>query len=118
MKTWQCVQNCGACCQLDPSDRPDLETYLSDADLALYFSLVGEDGWCIHFDAATRQCQIYDSRPNFCRVGVDTFEAMYGVSADEFNDFAIDCCHEQITGVYGGRSPERKRFNQAINNEL
>ncbi|MEO0521169.1 MAG: YkgJ family cysteine cluster protein, partial [Cyanobacteria bacterium P01_A01_bin.116] len=23
MATWQCVKNCGACCQLDPADRPD-----------------------------------------------------------------------------------------------
>lgn len=114
MATWQCVKQCGACCHLDPADRPDLESYLSEADLALYLSLVGEDGWCIHYDADTRECKIYEDRPGFCRVRPDTFEAMFGVSADEFEAFAIACCQQQIEGVYGDRSPEMSRFNRAV----
>lgn len=30
--------------------------------------MVGEDGWCIHFDTGGRRCRIYDTRPDFCRV--------------------------------------------------
>lgn len=114
MATWQCVQSCGACCHLDPAGRPDLNEYLSAEDLDLYLSLVGKDGWCVHFDRASRQCQIYPNRPRFCRVEPDTFQDMYGVTAEELNDFAIDCCRQQIDAVYGDRSLERHRFDRAV----
>ena len=114
MSTWCCVSNCGACCNLAPADRPNLNDYLSPEQLALYLSMVGEEGWCINFDRATRKCLIYEQRPDFCRVLPDTFEEMYGVDKEEFNDFAIDCCQQQIAGVYGNNSPEMKRYNQEI----
>ncbi|AFY68292.1 YkgJ family cysteine cluster protein [Geitlerinema sp. PCC 7407] len=114
MATWQCVKQCGACCHLDPADRPDLGEYLSSEELMLYLSMVGEDGWCINFDHNTRQCQIYDDRPRFCRVQPDIFQDMYGIEADEVNDFAIDCCRQQIEGVYGDRSLEMLRFDREI----
>jgi uncharacterized protein len=114
MATWQCVKNCGACCQLDPGDRPDLPEYLGGEELALYLSLVGEDGWCIHFNQITRECGVYKDRPNFCRVQPDTFSRMFGIEPEELNEFAIDCCREQIEGVYGDRSLESIRFEQAI----
>lgn len=114
MSTWCCVSNCGACCNLAPADRPNLNDYLSPEQLALYLSMVGEEGWCINFDRATRKCLIYEQRPDFCRVLPDTFEQMYGVDKEEFNDFAIDCCQQQIAGVYGNNSPEMKRYNQEI----
>lgn len=110
MANWMCIQGCGACCNLDPRDRPDLEDYLTPDDLALYLSLVGEDGWCIHYDSATRQCRIYDDRPSFCRVQPDTFEAMFGIAPEDLNDFAIACCQEQISGVYGEDSSEMASF--------
>ena len=114
MATWLCVKQCGACCHLDPTDRPDLEDYLSAADLELYLSMVGDDGWCINFDSRSRECRIYENRPSFCRVETTTFEAMFGVEPEELNDFAIDCCREQIEGVYGDRSLEMLRFDQAV----
>ncbi|MGB7083943.1 MAG: YkgJ family cysteine cluster protein [Phormidesmis sp.] len=117
MATWQCVKNCGACCQLDPADRPDLADYLSATELALYLSMVGDDGWCTHYDKTTRECRIYDERPSFCRVQSDTFKQLYGIAPDEVNDFAIECCEQQITGVYGNRSEEMARFYQAIDIE-
>ena len=80
----------------------------------LYLSMVGEDGWCINFDHNTRQCQIYDDRPRFCRVQPDIFQDMYGIEVDEVNDFAIDCCRQQIEGVYGDRSLEMLRFDREI----
>lgn len=112
MATWRCVKQCGACCHLDPAERPDLEQYLSPTELALYLSMVGEGGWCINFDRATRECRIYPDRPRFCRVKPDIFEEMYGVEPAEFEDFAIDCCQQQIAGVYGDRSLEMQRFNE------
>ncbi|HEY9623446.1 MAG TPA: YkgJ family cysteine cluster protein [Crinalium sp.] len=114
MATWLCVKQCGACCHLEPSDRPELDQYLSPDELALYLSMVGEDGWCINFDAETRECKIYDDRPRFCRVEASVFQDLYGIEADELNEFAIDCCRQQIEGVYGDRSLEMIRFDQAV----
>jgi uncharacterized protein len=114
MATWQCVKQCGACCNLDPRDRPELEEYLLPEQLAIYMSMVGEDGWCINLDRDTRSCSIYDARPSFCRVQADTFGAMFGIEPEELNDFAIDCCREQIEGVYGELSLEAIRFDREL----
>ena len=113
---WQCVNNCGACCNLTPEDRPDLAEYLSSEELKLYMSMVGEDGWCINYDRHSRKCRIYDERPRFCRVEPDNFAAMYRVEQEEFNEFAIACCQQQITGVYGRDSIELQRYDRAIDN--
>lgn len=110
MANWQCIQGCGACCHLNPSDRPDLADYLTPTELEHYLSLVGDDGWCIHYDADSRRCTIYETRPSFCRVQADTFVRMFGITPDELNDFAIDCCEQQIVGVYGNQSAELMRF--------
>jgi uncharacterized protein len=114
MATWQCVKKCGACCNLDPAERPDIEEYLSSTELELYLSMVGEGGWCVNFDQTTRECRIYANRPRFCRVELEIFQDMYGIEPEEFNDFAIDCCRQQIEGVYGDRSLEMLRFDQAV----
>jgi Fe-S-cluster containining protein len=114
MATWQCVKQCGACCHLDPLDRPDLEDYLSPDELAQYLSMVGEDGWCIHYNHDSRECSIYADRPRFCRVQADVFEDLYGVPPEELNDFAIACCQEQIEAVHGDRSLELLRFQRAV----
>lgn len=113
MATWQCVSNCGACCQLQPEDRPDLEDYLTPEELQTYLSMVGEDGWCIHFNPESRRCKVYDRRPQFCRVQPDTFQRMFGIESEDLNDFAIDCCQQQISSIYGDLSPEMERFNSA-----
>ena len=114
MATWRCVKQCGACCHLDPSDRPDLADYLSPEELQRYLSMVGEDGWCINFDAIERECRIYADRPRFCRVEPEIFQEMYGVELEDLSDFAIDCCRQQIEGVFGDRSLEMLRFDQAV----
>jgi hypothetical protein len=79
--------------------------------------MVGEGGWCVNYDRATRECRIYPDRPRFCRVKPDIFEDMYGVEPSEFEDFAIDCCQQQIAGVYGDRSLEMLRFNRELDIE-
>ena len=114
MATWRCVKECGACCHLDPADRPDLDLYLSPEELEEYLSLVGEDGWCIHFDHTHRECQVYANRPRFCRVQADIFQELYDVQPKDLNDFAIDCCRQQIEGVYGDLSLEMLRFDRAV----
>ncbi len=114
MAIWLCVKQCGACCHLDPTDRPELAEYLSSEELALYLSMVGEDGWCINFEKTNRECRIYPDRPRFCRVQPDIFYDLYGINPEELNDFAIDCCDQQIEGVYGDRSLEMIRFNQQV----
>jgi uncharacterized protein len=114
MATWQCVKSCGACCYLAPDERPDLEAYLTPDQLALYLSLVGSDGWCIHYDPGDRRCTIYPDRPDFCRVTASTFETMFAIPPEDLDEFAIDCCQEHIADIYGADSPEMDRFNQAV----
>ncbi|AFZ31337.1 protein of unknown function UPF0153 [Gloeocapsa sp. PCC 7428] len=114
MATWRCVKQCGACCNLDPAERPDIEDYLSPAELELYLSMVGADGWCINYNHVTRECRIYPNRPRFCRVEPAIFQDMYDILPEELDDFAIECCQQQISGVYGDRSLEMLRFEQAI----
>ena len=110
MATWQCVKNCGACCNLTLADRPDLADYLTPGQLETYKGMVGPDGWCIHYDGEQRLCKIYEQRPSFCRVQADTFEQMFDIDPADLNEFAIDCCKEQISGVYGSDSDEFERF--------
>jgi uncharacterized protein len=114
MPSWHCVKQCGACCKLTPEERPDLDQYLAPESLALYLSMVGPDGWCINFNQDQRNCNIYDDRPHFCRVQPDTFLEMFDVEADELDEFAIDCCREQIEDVYGDKSLEMLRFDREI----
>jgi Fe-S-cluster containining protein len=114
MANWKCITGCGACCHLDPSDRPDLDQYLTPEELEHYLSLVGKDGWCINYDPENRRCTIYETRPGFCRVHPEPFERMFGIQPDELNDFAIDCCEQQIEGVYGNQSEELERFVAAV----
>ncbi|NJO60705.1 MAG: YkgJ family cysteine cluster protein [Richelia sp. RM2_1_2] len=114
MATWQCVKQCGACCYLEPAERPDLEEYLSSQELAEYLSMVGEDGWCINYDHGQRECSIYAERPRFCRVEPEVFKDLFGIESEELNDFAIECCHQQIESIYGDRSLEMLRFDRAV----
>ncbi len=114
MKKWQCIKNCGACCNLEPNDRPDLEDYLTPELLKLYLSMVGENGWCINYNHHTRECNIYGDRPIFCRVTPETFSKMYHITSLEFNDFAIDCCHQQIEAIYGEKSQEINNYKEQV----
>jgi Fe-S-cluster containining protein len=114
MATWRCVKQCGACCHLDPTERPELDEFLSPEEVEIYLSLVGEDGWCINFDHTKRECKIYDDRPRFCRVQTDVFQELYGIEPEELNDFAIDCCLDHIQDMYGDRSLEMIRFNSEV----
>ncbi len=65
---WECISGCGACCRLDPGQRPEALEALSEEQRHAYLALVGADGWCIHYDTGGRRCRIYADRPDFCRV--------------------------------------------------
>ncbi|MGB3756460.1 MAG: YkgJ family cysteine cluster protein [Rivularia sp. (in: cyanobacteria)] len=117
MATWQCVKRCGACCYLEPAERPEIEEYLTPEELEKYLSMVGADGWCINYDHENRECSIYADRPRFCRVEPEVFKDLFDIEPEELNDFAIECCHQQIESVYGDRSFEMMRFDKAVNSE-
>ena len=108
---WTCIQQCGACCRLCPEERGEALAALSEEQQSVYLSMVGEDGWCIHYDSGGRRCTIYSERPDFCRVS--EMGSLFDVPADELDSFAIGCCRQQIRTTYGGRSDVMRRFNRA-----
>ncbi len=109
---WKCAHNCGACCRLAPTERVEALSVLDSTQTKKYLEMVGMDGWCIYYDKGKRECSIYEVRPDFCHV--KALSKLFDVPKKEENLFAIKCCREQIRSVYGGRSPEMKRFNRVI----
>lgn len=109
---WKCMNQCGACCRLAPEERPEALEALTDLQREVYLGMVAADGWCKHFDSGGRRCRIYDQRPDFCRVS--ELGAMFNVSSDEIDAFAICCCRQQIRSVYGGRSAELRKFERTL----
>lgn len=117
---WQCISGCGACCRLDPSERGEAIEALDAHQRELYLSMVGADGWCIHFDTGGRRCRIYDQRPDFCRV--ENLMSLFGspnqgeaaLEVQAANELAISCCKQQIRSEYGGRGRVMRRFLRAI----
>jgi|LauGreDrversion4_2_1035121.scaffolds.fasta_scaffold614537_1 hypothetical protein len=110
--TWRCISGCGSCCRLDPSEREEALEALNPEQQAQYLAMVGDDGWCIHYDTGSCSCRIYDERPSFCRV--QNLADLFDVPAEEANAFAIDCCRQQIRSEHGGRGMVMRRFEQAI----
>lgn len=141
MVHWRCISGCGACCRLDPSQRGEDLDCLDDEQRRTYLAMVGEDGWCIHYDTGARRCRIYATRPDFCRVenlvkffaappaspsgdlaaepAVLQGPALASANAEARLDptgeaLAIAACRTQIRAEYGGRGRVMKRFEQAI----
>lgn len=102
LRGWKCIERCGACCYLDPSRRPHVSSWLSVAETELYRSMVGADGWCVHFDQATRRCTQYESRPQFCSVqkSVRRWRAL-GLASSQLAPAARTACEGWIEEVYG-----------------
>lgn len=116
LSCWGCVSKCGACCYLAPSERPGVYDWLSSkSDRETYESMVGPDGWCVHFDRTSRTCTIYHDRPHFCRVdSTDWAEKLLGYGEAPSNKVgraARTACREWIGSVYGDRSDEIRRYN-------
>mmetsp|Transcript_21832 Transcript_21832/g.88912 ORF Transcript_21832/g.88912 Transcript_21832/m.88912 type:complete len:180 (-) Transcript_21832:1611-2150(-) len=115
---WKCVKNCGACCFLDPDFREPLEPILSTEDFALYMSMVGPDGWCIHFNKTTRTCGNYENRPMFCRVTKEQQAKIYGLSDEDGDLAAVESCMDHIQEVYGPESKEMRTYADAVGVDL
>jgi uncharacterized protein len=109
---WQCIGGCGACCRLDPSQRPEALEALSPEQRQTYLAMVGDDGWCIHYDSGGQRCRIYAERPDFCQVA--NLMPLFGSEAGTGDALAIGCCLQQIRSEYGGRSRVMKRFQRAL----
>ena len=112
MKSWSCIENCGACCYFDLTEREDLSRVLNTKDIALINSMTRNDGWCKHFDKANKKCMIYESRPHFCRVS--EFSKSFKGYLQNGDKFLIDCCTQHISSIYGRKSNQMKDFKKAV----
>ena len=112
MKSWTCIENCGACCKFDLNARSNLANKLNKEDIALINSMTDKDGWCKNLDRENKKCLIYETRPHFCRVSEfsNSFKG-YLKSGDKF---LIDCCKQHISSNYGYQSKEMKTFRIAV----
>ena len=112
MKSWSCIENCGACCKLDLTERSDLSTKLSSNDIDLINSMTSKDGWCKYLDKKTRNCRIYESRPNFCRV--NKFSTTFKEYKKNGDKFLIFCCTQHISSIFGKKSDQMRAFKTAV----
>ena len=112
MKSWSCVENCGACCKLDLTERVDLENKLTSNDIDLINSMMNKDGWCKYLDKDNKKCNIYETRPHFCRV--TEFSIGFKEYLKNGDKFLIDCCKQHITSIYGSKSDQMKNFKTVI----
>ena len=112
MKTWTCVENCGACCKFNLNERSDLSDKLKKEDIDLINSMIGKDGWCKHLDRENKKCLIYETRPHFCRV--NEFSTSFKGYWKYGDKFLIDCCKQHISSNYGYKSKEMKTFKMAV----
>ena len=112
MKSWKCIENCGACCKFELNDRTDLYDKLNEKDIALINSMTSKDGWCKYLDRENKKCLIYETRPHFCRV--NEFSIAFKGYLKSGDKFLIDCCKQHISSNYGYKSKEMKNFKRAI----
>ncbi|XP_021637939.2 uncharacterized protein LOC110633572 isoform X2 [Hevea brasiliensis] len=90
---WRCVEGCGACCKLakGPSFATPEEIFTDPSDIELYRSLMGPDGWCIHYDKSTRKCSIYPGLHS--SIPPYVFLSLYGIGKKKFNKEACRSTH-------------------------
>jgi len=112
MKSWTCIENCGACCKFNLEERIDLADKLNDQDIILINSMTDKDGWCKNLDRKNKKCLIYETRPHFCRV--TEFSTAFEGYLKSGDKFLIDCCKQHISSNYGNESKEMKSFKKAI----
>ena len=112
MKSWTCIENCGACCKFDLKGRSDLSGKLNKEDIDFINSMTAEDGWCKNLDRENKKCLIYETRPHFCRV--NEFSTAFKEYLKFGDKFLIDCCKQHISSNYGSDSKEMKKFKMAV----
>ena len=111
MKSWRCIENCGACCKFDLNSRTNLNGKLSIKDIKLIHSMTSRDGWCKYLDRTNKKCTIYENRPHFCRV--NNFSHLFREYLKHGDKFLIDCCKQHISSNYGKKSEVMKKFKYA-----
>ena len=112
MKSWTCIEKCGACCQIDLRYRKNLTEILDQKDIELIESMTRKDGWCKHLDKKNMKCKIYENRPFFCKVSV--FSKKFKGYKKNGDRFLINCCKDHISFIYGKKSNEMIRFKHEI----
>ena len=112
MKSWKCIENCGACCKFNLPERENLSEILTAKDISLINTMTDKDGWCKYLDKSNRKCMIYDSRPHFCRV--NEFSTSLKGYLKNGDKFLIECCTQHISSIYGGKSKQMKAFKTAV----
>ena len=112
MKSWKCIENCGACCKFNLDERSNIENKLNREDIDLINSMTDEDGWCKNLDRENRKCLIYETRPHFCRV--NEFSIAFKGYLKHGDKFLIDCCIQHISSNYGYKSIVMKNFKKAV----
>ncbi len=112
MKSWTCIEKCGACCKIDLKSRRSLSNFLTKEDIKLIESMTQKDGWCKFLDKKNMKCTIYKNRPFFCRV--DIFSHKFKEYKKRGDKFLIECCKDHISSVYGKESDEMNRFKREI----
>jgi len=114
MKSWSCIENCGACCKFDLEERDHIANKLTSEDITLINSMTDIDGWCKYLDKDNKKCLIYESRPHFCRV--NEFSIKFKEYMRYGDKFLIDCCKQHISSNYGKNSTQLKNFKKTIRN--
>ena len=110
MKSWTCIESCGACCKFDLDERENIYEILNEDDINLIKSMTNSDGWCKYFDKKNKKCSIYKNRPHFCRV--DAFSKNFEEYFIKGDEFLIKCCKQHIKSIYGKRSKQMNLFNE------
>ena len=112
MKSWTCIEKCGACCKFDLDNRNDIYKILRKEDIKLIKTMTGKDGWCKNLDKKNMRCLIYNDRPHFCRV--DIFSKNFKEYKKRGDNFLISCCKEHISSIYGKRSKMMSQYKMEI----
>tara|TARA_Y100001970_G_C13842940_1_gene655391 strand:- start:392 stop:736 length:345 start_codon:yes stop_codon:yes gene_type:complete len=113
MKSWTCIENCGACCKFDLNNRKDIFHILNEDDINLIISMTDKDGWCKFLDKKNKKCSIYKERPHFCRV--EKFSKNFDEYLQKGDKFLIQCCKQHIGSIYGKRSKQMIVFKSNTN---
>ena len=112
MKSWTCIDKCGACCKFDLNERLDTVAKLSLKDIAEIKLMTNKDGWCKYLDQKNKKCKIYKNRPHFCRV--EKFSMKFKEYYKKGDEFLINCCKENIRSIYGKDSWQMKNYKKEI----
>ena len=97
MKSWTCIERCGACCKLDLNNRENIYEILSEKDIEIIKNM---------------KCTIYSERPHFCMV--NKFSKKFEEYFKTGDEFLIKCCKQHISEIYGKKSMQMNKFKNEI----